>query len=79
MAKFDYTEIQKEGVDNVDDNQCLICGKKLKGKGFSVHMADGGATLTDTEVLDDWDDMGFFDVGADCAKKIPKEFLFERK
>lgn len=64
--------IEREG-DHSDT--CFICGKRTKTeKPKHVHY------LTSDELIayggDIEDSQGFFPIGSNCAKKLPKKFIF---
>lgn len=57
------------------ENPCTVCGKKTNNF-VGVIVGDGGATIVHPEDVDKAQDggfMGWFAVGTECIKKIPKE------
>lgn len=63
-----------------DKPQCLFCRRVLNPKRayFQVHLIDGGSSLLhpqDEELYTpDGGDMAFFEVGADCMKRVGIEW-----
>lgn len=52
------------------DDPCFLCGKATRGERF-VHLARyGGALVSEDETLNEAEDMGYFPVGPECAKKL---------
>jgi hypothetical protein len=56
---------------------CHLCGRKMSAKAQEnahlVHMSvDGDLVETDAEITDS---QGFFPVGSECAKRLPKGFV----
>lgn len=66
---------------------CYLCGKKLKGRNdFQIHVVDGGGVVLhrDDEALyeqegDPSADLGGWNIGPDCAKKIDSDFVTKAK
>lgn len=79
------------GTENLDmsNNKCCLCGLKIRNGGkhsYVVHKLNGqfeGAldTLLRCDIKELWDDMsvsqGGSAIGAECRKKLPKEFSLE--
>jgi hypothetical protein len=58
------------------ENPCTVCGKKTNNS-LGVLVGRGGATIVhpeDIEKAEDGGYMGWFAVGNECIKKVPKEF-----
>lgn len=59
-------------------NTCVCCGRRTAEKHF-IH-AHIGWEAVDTENEDlseiESESQGFFPIGPECAKKLPKEFIF---
>lgn len=51
---------------------CPICGKPLTKSTRFIHVAEGGASIVRADLADDAvsGDMGWFEVGSTCAKKL---------
>lgn len=59
-----------------NDTPCTVCGRKTNLT-IGVYVGAGGSSLVhpeDTEKADDGGFMGFFPIGNECIKKVPKEF-----
>ena len=58
------------------DEPCFLCGRAIDiDKAKNIHL------LCDGRIVDSGDDFGsndqgFFPVGPECSKKLPKNFLF---
>jgi hypothetical protein len=73
----DYNEAQREenrrrsGIE-----YCLVCGKGMSqakiDAAWFVHMTTGGELAHIDDELEEIHDQGWWPVGADCAKRIPK-------
>ena len=58
------------------ENPCTVCGRKTNLT-IGVHVGDGGSAIVhpeDIELAQDGGFMGFFPIGKECIKKVPKEF-----
>ena len=55
----------------VGDHPCICCGRATDGT-RQVHLAVWGAIVPTTEHLDVYEDQGWFDIGPECAKKLPR-------
>jgi hypothetical protein len=53
------------------DHPCFLCGRATDGT-RSVHLATFGALVPTTEVLEADEDQGWFDIGPECARKLPR-------
>jgi hypothetical protein len=59
------------------DGNCIVCNRRMTDYAvgnYSVHMSTSN-TLFPAEILDHPDSQGVFDIGTECAKRIPKQFL----
>lgn len=59
-------------------NPCCICGREVNLKrGGMVHMTTDGTftTAPDDSQIDN--SQGFFPIGPECKKLLPKEFIFK--
>lgn len=57
---------------------CFVCGRMVRDDKYDgcwfVHQTVGGGVLrVDVEAMED-DDMGWFPVGPECQKRVPKGF-----
>jgi hypothetical protein len=48
---------------------CVLCGKRAYQSGLSVMLSNVGEYITKEE-HNDSDDLGYYPVGSDCAKKL---------
>jgi hypothetical protein len=66
-----------------DGNFCYICGKKIKSKRYyQIHVVDGGGYVLhnqDEEIYskegDPRADLGGWNVGSDCARKLGNDYI----
>lgn len=60
-----------------DNQECKMCGRKMSNaaiaKARSVHMTTSGDLVPVTANIGDLS-QGFFEVGSECAKRVPKGF-----
>jgi hypothetical protein len=47
---------------------CVVCGRKTNNNRRYVCLTDGGEYIAKENLTDD--DLGFYPVGSDCAKKL---------
>ena len=63
-----------------DGDRCYLCGKKATGK-FSFRIVDGGGSITLNPTAEEWNedpgDVGFWNVGPECRKKLPAAAVVE--
>lgn len=61
------------------DNPCIICGRYVKKPSkYSARLCDGGSNFAPVDIEIDWrNDMGFYPIGPECRKKLPKNFVNE--
>ena len=69
------TEEVRENWANYNIDQCVICGKKVKGAGKNVHYLTNG-NIVSYSGGDIENSQGFFTVGNECAKKLIIQFAF---
>ena len=80
--KIDFEKIRSSKFDQHVDkfgyssNTCEICGRRTAEKLF-VHMTNDGCLINVRDEEFVADSQGFFPIGSECAKKLPKEFIFE--
>ena len=68
---------REANIDRLGDHSdsCIVCGKRTKSD-IWVHMnTDWRAVPNDCGEIDD--SQGCFPIGPDCAKKIPKNYLWK--
>ena len=58
-------------------NPCIFCGKEIKAPKYAVHLLTNGYIVNVLEPFDEKEDQGFFPIGSDCKRRIPKSFVFE--
>ena len=69
------TEYARSNWENFNDNQCVLCGKKLGKNPKLVHFLTNGNIVSHSG--DDIEgSQGFFPVGSECAKKLVIHFSF---
>lgn len=55
-------------------SECIVCGKLLKrAPRFMVHLLTTGGFTSEKEHPDS---QGYFPIGNDCARRLPKSQLF---
>ena len=58
------------------DEPCFLCGRAVDGDNRKhIHLLTDGCFVDSADDFGD-KDQGFFPVGPECGKKIPKNFLF---
>ena len=58
-----------------DDEPCIVCGRKVNlERASSVHLVVGGLVPVADTTDYGASDQGWFSIGPDCAKDIPKEY-----
>jgi hypothetical protein len=85
MKKLELIQT-KTYEDNIERfggmNPCVRCGKDVKNEKYSVHLVDGDLVMLSKEDEDkyvsDSGDMYWHPIGSECAKHIPKEFLWTK-
>lgn len=60
---------------------CECCGRRTAEKQFVHYTTSGDVVNSEQEDLSsiDRESQGFFPIGPECAKKYPKEFIFNLK
>lgn len=58
--------------------ECLICGKPIRDARAAthVHLLTTGELADNVEAVAEAEDQGFFPVGPECAKLLPRSFRF---
>lgn len=78
----EVTEIPIENFQNTlaksdwgsfNTNQCSLCGKKVGKSPMLIHYLTNGNITSKTENEVD-NSQGYFEVGSECAKKLPPGF-----
>lgn len=68
-------------VERLGDHSdtCFICGRRTAEKLMVHYTTAGELTNTTTEDLSPWDreSQGCFPIGPECAKKLPKGYVFK--
>ena len=77
-------EQNEEKYGTLGGNQCICCMKPMKeGETKMVHMNTKWVAVlntineSDCEMLTGYESQGFWEIGNSCAKKMPKQFIFE--
>lgn len=80
--KNNITELPIEQFQNKDaqdnwacynSNQCSLCGRKLGKHPQMIHYLTNGKITSKSEHEVD-NSQGYFEIGSECAKKLPKGF-----
>jgi hypothetical protein len=88
MAKINISEMKLntfsakyntryEKVDgDLQDQLCIVCGRTTGDNASMVWIVEGGSSLatTDETNVDSAGDMGWWRIGSECIKSVPKEF-----
>ena len=61
-----------------DSNTCFCCGKHTAKKLF-VHYTTDDQLVNERDENKVINSQGFFPIGSECAKKLPKDFIFESR
>lgn len=71
------SEKYDDNIDRYGDNSntCFLCGKRTAEKLF-VHYTNMGELVNERDELMVPESQGFFPIGSECAKKLPKSFVF---
>jgi hypothetical protein len=76
------TESYDANIERGGSNPCVRCGKDVKNEKYSVHLIDGDLIMLakddEDKYVSDSGDMDWHPVGSECAKHIPKEFLWTK-
>ena len=59
-----------------NENPCTVCGRKTNLT-IGIYVGNGGGVIVhpeDYDLAQDGGFMGFFPIGKECIKKVPKEF-----
>jgi hypothetical protein len=81
VHKIDLENVRsKRYDDNVErhgefSNTCFLCGKPTAEK-LHVHYTTDGMLIDTTDDSEETNSQGFFPIGSECAKKLPKKFVF---
>jgi hypothetical protein len=80
LSKINLSEItintgKEYNFKSSDQEPCIICQKPLNvsDKTKYVHMLTSGELIN---CDDHADSQGFFPIGNDCCKRLPKNFIF---
>ena len=69
-------KMHRHGWDN--NSECKMCGRKMSNaalaKARSVHMTTNGDLVPVNANIGELS-QGFFEVGSECAKRVPKGFV----
>lgn len=56
-------------------NTCVCCGLRTAEKNF-IHATTDWLAIDEKDSANVENSQGFFPIGPECAKKLPKEFIF---
>ncbi|HNR71950.1 MAG TPA: hypothetical protein PKJ00_11285 [Verrucomicrobiota bacterium] len=80
---FEWAEEQVGRNDPTISWYCILCGKRVAPNNrYSVHVINGGGELLsipdEEHYVSDAGDMLMFQVGPECRRKIPPEYVHVR-
>ena len=81
MDKHNFLEVDDFRSPNYKDkgkgdDPCFLCGKRVNvDKAKYIHLLCDGRIVDNKEDFGS-NDQGFFPVGPECSRKLPKNFLF---
>ncbi len=65
----------EEAYEDTGQLLCVCCGKPTSSANMKyIHATTSWLAINEKEAVDS---QGYFPIGSDCAKKFPKEFIFE--
>jgi len=77
IFQIPLSDVQDEGVNNVNNGECICCGKRIKNTMYNVHLLTNGNLVSSDQSFSDNEDQGFFNIGSDCIKRLPNNFYFK--
>lgn len=77
VFKIDIDDVKSSAYkEDGNTRPCALCGKSLKNKKrHYIHLIDNGANIVSSDQEFDGD-LGFFEVGSACRKKLPNNFVW---
>jgi hypothetical protein len=59
--------------------ECLFCRSLIRDAraAIHVHLATTGELVTEDEQLTEDEDQGFFPIGPECSRKVPRAYRFK--
>jgi len=79
VIEIPLSELQSEDAkqhwNDYNENQCILCGKKVGKNPKMIHYLTNG-NIVSWEGEDIENSQGFFPVGSECAKKLIIQFAF---
>jgi hypothetical protein len=57
------------------ENCCILCGKKIKGSKYLVHLLNNGNLISTDQNLAE--SQGFFPIGSECRNSLPNNFYWK--
>ena len=73
MIRLSDIQPPMRGRDH-DDTPCIACGKATDGS-RTVHLTTDGFLVRADATVDPDRDQGWFDIGPECARKLPSGFV----
>lgn len=73
---IDLQKLQGGYQHNGDAGLCILCGRELGKSSKSVHLSWFTCGLMNTDNGEHPHSQGFFGIGSECAKRLPKAFIF---
>lgn len=79
FERFPYNPDPNRDNRKGKDNPCILCGRYVKKpEKYMARLCDGGSNFAPVNIEIDWkNDMGYYPIGPECQKKLPKIFVFE--
>lgn len=69
------TTYARNNWQDFNDNQCILCGKKVGNNSKMIHyLTNGNIVSYDSDDIEN--SQGFFPIGSECAKKLVIQFAF---
>lgn len=57
--------------------QCVCCGRKVKVQKYYIHATTDWVAVDEEDQAKVPNSQGHFDIGAECRKHFPPEFIFQ--
>jgi hypothetical protein len=77
IFEIPLSDVKTTEDDTTLDECCFLCGRKLKGQQYVVHLLTNGNLVSTDQPFNDREDQGFFPIGSECRKRLPNNFYFK--
>lgn len=67
-------EVKTTDKDTTVSGGCFLCGKTIHSRKYLIHLLTDGTLVSSDQEFDD--DQGFFEIGSECRKRLPDNFVF---